>query len=149
MNDFVWTVRVRAEKDQSVSVHARNLAFRVGDPVSFRPTDAHPSALELLLGALAADLIGTFRSVARRRRIHLDSVEMSANGTLHDPLAHIGVVGEDGDPSVKSIHGALYVSADADSDSLQDIWLETLRRSPLNLTLSRAVDLRIRLEITV
>jgi uncharacterized OsmC-like protein len=149
VNEFIWTVRVRADNEQTTTVHARNLAFPVGDPVSFRPTDTHPSALELLLGALAADLIGTFRSAARRRRLPLDSLEMSLNGTLHDPLGHIGVVGEEGDPSVKEIYGALYVSSDAASEALQEVWLETLRRSPLYLTLSRAADLRIRLQITI
>lgn len=149
MSEFVWTVRVRADKDDAVSVHARNLAFRIGDAVSFRPTDNHPSALEVLLGALAADLIGTFRSAARRRRIQLDSVEMSANCTLHDPLAHIGVVGEEGDPSLKAIYGALYVSSDADSGTLEEVWREAICRSPIYLTLSRAVDLRIRLEVTL
>lgn len=149
VNDFIWTVRVRADDDQTVTVHSRNLAFRIGDPVSFRPTDSHPSALEILLGALAADLIGTFRSVARRRRIIVDSVEISANATLNNPLAHIGVVGEEGEPSLKEVQGVLYVSSMSESEILHDVWSETLRRAPIYLTLSRAAELRFRLEITI
>ncbi len=148
MNEFIWTVRVRADKDQTVSVHARNVAFRIGDPVSFRPADNHPCSLEVLMGALAADLIGTLQTTARRSRIFLDSIEMSVNLTLNDALAHVGVVGEDGDPSVKAIHGALYISSDEDPDALQTMWEDSLRRSPIYLTLTRAVDLQIRLEVT-
>jgi uncharacterized OsmC-like protein len=149
VNEFIWTVRVRADSDRTVSVHARNLSFHCGDPVSFRPTDTDPSALELLLGGFAADVVGTFRAVARRRRILLDFVEMSANCTLHDPLAHIGVIGEEGDPSLKEIRGALYVSSDADNETLNDAWQEALRRSPLYRTLSRAADVQIRFEVTI
>ena len=149
MNEFVWTARVRADEEQTVTVHARNLTFRIGAPLSFRPSDTYPSALEHLLAALAADLIGTFRSVARRRRIALDDLEIAVNGTLHDPLAHVGIVGEDGDPSLKAVTGVLFVSSDASPETLHAVWADTLQRSPLYRTLSRAADIQIRFEPTV
>jgi uncharacterized OsmC-like protein len=149
VNEFVWTARVRADEEQTVTVHARNLAFRIGEPLSFRPSDSHASALEHLIAALAADLIGTFRSAARRRRIPLDNIEMSINATLHDPLGYVGVVGEQGDPSLKAVDGVLYVSSDASPEALQAVWADTLSRSPIYRTLSRAAILVIRLKITV
>lgn len=147
MTAFTWTVRVRAADPRTVTVHARNHAFPIGDPLSFRPTDEHPSAIELLLGAFAADLTQTFRTLARKQRLVLDALEFSATCTLHNPLVHVGVIGEEGDPGLERIDGTLYVSADAE-EALTALWEETLRRSPLYNTLSKAAKLSLRLQIT-
>lgn len=148
MNTFPWTVRVRAADPRTVTVHARNHAFPVGDPLSFRPTDEAPSAIELMLGAFAADLTQTFRSLARKQRLVLDALEFSATCTLHNPLVHVGVVGEEGDPSLERIEGTLYVSSDAEEELLTALWQETLRRSPLYTTLHKATALTLRLQLT-
>ena len=148
MTAFTWTVRVRTEARRTVTVHARNHAFPVGDPLSFRPTDDHPSAIELMLGAFAADLTQTFRALARKQRIPLDALEFSASCTLNNPLIHVGVVGEEGHPGVERIEGTLYVSADAEEETLIALWHETLRRSPLYNTLCSAVELSLRLQPT-
>src|SRR5690349_309028 len=130
MTPFVWTVRVRTETPRTTTVFARNNAFTIGDAISFRPTDTVPTALELMLGALCADLISTFRSLASRRRIHLDALEFSANCSLNNALIHVGVHGETGHPGVERIDGVLYVSADASQDELESLWTEALHRSP-------------------
>lgn len=148
VNAFVWTVRVRTEAQRTVTVHTRNHVFSVGDPLSFRPTDDHPSAIELMLGAFAADLTGTFRSLIGARRIPLDALEFSATCTLNNPLVHVGVIGEEGHPGIERIEGTLYVSADADDDTLAELWQESLVRSPLYNTLNRSVELSLRLMTT-
>lgn len=148
MNPFVWTVRVRADMQRAITVHARNHAFPAGESLSFRPTDEHPSALELMLGAIAADLVSTFRTLARKRRIPLDALEFSASCTLHNPLVPLGVLGEEGNPGIARIEGALYVSADAEEEMLQALWEETLQRSPLYNTLCGTVEMALRLRVT-
>ncbi|HZO91295.1 MAG TPA: OsmC family protein [Chthonomonadaceae bacterium] len=149
MNPFLWTVRVRAEAARTVTVHARNHAFPIGDPLSFRPTDEHPSALEMMLGALAADLTATFRTLAHKQRLPLDALEFSASCCLHNPLVALDVVGEEGHPGIARIEGTLYVSADAEAEALEALWQETLRRSPLYNTLSGALELQLRLSPTL
>ena len=148
MNDFVWTVRVRTDAQRAVTVHARNHAISVGDPLSFRATDSHPSAIELMLGAFAADLTATFRFLARKQRINLDALEFSATCTVNNPLKYVGVIGEAGHPGIERIEGTLYVSSDAEAPELEILWSETLVRSPLYNTLSGAVELCLRLQPT-
>lgn len=147
MNAFVWTVRVRTD-GRANSVHARNHAFSIGDPVSYRPTDAVVSALETALGAFAADLAGTFRTLATRRRIFLDALEVAATCRLRNPLVYVGVVGEEGDPGIEAIEATLYVAADAANDEIQSIFEETLQRSPLVNTFQKAATVTVRLCIT-
>ena len=149
MNTFVWTVRVRADAPRTVTVHARNHAFSVGEPLSFRPTDTYPSAIELMLGAFAADLTATFRTFARQQRVTLDAIEFSASCSLNNPLMHIGVFGEEGHPGLERIDGTLYVSSDADEAILAALWKTTLARSPLYNTLCSVVEISLRMQATV
>jgi hypothetical protein len=144
---YTWSVRVRGAGDQTASVYARNHAFRVGAPASFRPRDAHPSAVELLLGALGADLTNGFQAQAARAGITVDALELALSGHLGNALVYLGVVGETGSPAISHIRGTLYVSADADDALVQAAWRTTLARSPLYNTLNAAVALTVELQI--
>lgn len=148
MTPFVWTVRVRTDAPGTTTVFARNNAFCIGDAISFRPTDSTPTALEMMLGALCADITATFRSLAQRRRITLDALEFSANCTLNNPLVHVGVQGESGHPGIERIEGTLYVSANASQLELDSLWDDALNRSPLYNTLVHTVDLQLRMSVT-
>jgi uncharacterized OsmC-like protein len=145
----VWSVRVRAESRHASHVHARNHAFRVGPPLSFEPKDEIPSALEHLLGALAADLLGTLFLYARRRRIPVDAAELVLNAALENPLVHLGVVGEEGSPALEEVSGTLYASIDASADDAEALWEETLRRAPVYQTLARAARIEIRFRVAL
>jgi hypothetical protein len=144
MSDHTWTVRVRTAGDQEVVVHSGKHSIRVGKPVSFQPDEPLLTALELFLAAFAADIVGGFQRVMKARRIPIDAVEFSVNCTLNNPLTHIGVVGEKGNPGVKSLEGTLYVTGDFDDASLNLIWNEVLARSPLACTLAPVMNLRLR-----
>jgi uncharacterized OsmC-like protein len=148
VNDFLWTVRVRADTSRTLTVHARNHAFPAGEALSFRPANDHPSALELMLGAFAADLTATFRSLAAKNRLTLDALEFSATCQLNNPLIHVGVIGETGHPGVERIEATLYVSSDEDESELAALWAATLERSPLYNTLCRSVQLVLRMQPT-
>jgi hypothetical protein len=101
-----------------------------------------------MLGAFAADLTQTFRALARKQRVPLDALEFSATCTLNNPLIHVGVLGETGHPGLECIEGTLYVSADADEETLTALWRETLERSPLYHTLRPTVALYLRFQPT-
>jgi hypothetical protein len=142
-------VRVRTESRKAASVLARNHSFRVGPALSFEPLDELPSALEHLLGALSADLLTTFLTVARQCRVAVDATELVLTCRLENPLVHLGVIGEEGTPAIESIDGVFYVSADAPSDDeLVQAWRQTLSRSPIFTTLNRAARLDIRFQPT-
>jgi hypothetical protein len=154
-NDHTWTVRVErvagpaseTGKSYERRVYARNHSFSVGKQASFEPTDAQPSAVEVLLGALGADVVAGFEAEAARRRVPLDGVEMRLSGRLDNVLTHLGVIGEAGHPGFASIQGTLYVTADADRDALDALWRAALQRSPLVNTLNRSVELSLDLRI--
>jgi uncharacterized OsmC-like protein len=139
--DYVWGARVSWTGEGGATSYARNHAFAVGGQASFREADAHPDAVEYLLGALGGDLISGFASHAARRGIEIDAMEASVSGRLDNPLVFLGVVGESGHSGFRAIACTLYVSADADENILEEIWQTTLERSPLANTLDRCVDL--------
>jgi uncharacterized OsmC-like protein len=143
--DYAWTSRVSWTGEGGATAYARNHAFTVGGQASFREADAHPDAVEYLLGALAGDLISGFASHAARRGVEVDAMEASISGRLDNPLVFLGVVGESGHPGFQTISCTLYVSADADEKDLEEIWETTLARSPLANTLDRCVDLTLTL----
>lgn len=140
---YTWTVRVRGGGGQEATVSARNHSFQVCAPVSFHEADSHPSALEYLLGALGGDLITGFADRASRRGITVDALEIRVSGRLHNPLVYLGVVGETRRAGVETITSTLYVSADADEETLRQIWEELLSRSPLVNTLQEGVALSL------
>ncbi len=143
--NYVWTSRVRWMGEDQATVYTRNHAFTVGGQASFREADPHPDAVEYLLGALGGDLLSGFASHAARRGVEVDAMEASIFGQLNNPLVFLGVVGESGHPGFETISFTLYVSADAEEETLEEIWRTTLARSPLLNTLNRCVALTLNL----
>lgn len=145
------TARVRwsGRDPREATVTARNHAFPVGSPLSFHPADSHPSAVELLLGALGADLVLGFRRAAERRGVSVYALEASVSGLLENPLVALGVVGEEGGPGFAEIACTLYVSAEAEADELEPVWHATLAASPVAHTLLRGGGVLLRLEMAV
>ncbi len=144
--EYTWTSRVSWTGEGWATAYARNHAFTVGGQASFREADAHPDAVEYLLGALGGDLICGFASHATRRGVEVDAMEASIFGRLNNPLVYLGVVGESGHPGFDTISCTLYVSADADEEVLEKVWRTTLARSPLVNTLDRCVGLTLNLQ---
>ncbi len=139
-------MRVRTDSS-GLTASARNHSWRVGEPLSFAPKDELPTAVELAVGALAADLIGGLRRICRLKRIDFERAELSVQWTLDNPLTYIGVVGEEGTPAISTIYGVLYVSC-FEEEALSEAWQETLLRSPLFNTLRKAAVINLRLNVT-
>lgn len=141
--EFPFAVRVRAVSADEAKVYARSQAFGVGPQASLRESDAQPSAVELLLGALGGDLVRGMQVEAQRRGIAIDAMELSLTGRLANPLVQLGVVGETGHPGFETIRGTLFVSADTDEATLETMWQSALARAPVYATLGRACTLAI------
>ena len=146
---YTWTARVRWVGDLESVVYARNHAFTVGQPASFKETDPHPSAIEYLLGALGGDLTNGFQICASQKGIQIDNMELRLSGRLNNALVYLGVIGEQGDPGFAEITGTLYASADADEAALQEIWQTTLARSPIANTLKHSIRISIELKLVM
>ncbi|MCA1596146.1 MAG: OsmC family protein [Chloroflexi bacterium] len=142
-----WSVRALGSRSGGCVVHARNHTFPVGSQASFAPTDTYPSAVEYLLGALAADLLAAFTRQAVRRRIIVDAAEALFSGHLHNPLMVVGVVGESGSPAFEAISGTLYVTTDAEEPDVQEAWHAAIATCPVIHTLRIAVPLDLQLQV--
>ena len=140
---FRWSVRVRANEGMRARAYVRNHALTIGQPASFDTEDEAPSAVEVLLAALASDLAVGFRWRATRSGIRLGELEVSLAARAQNILVFLGIEGETGRPGLERIEGRLFVDADADDARLEQLWRETLAASPLADTLARGVTLAI------
>jgi hypothetical protein len=142
---YEWRLRARASGHRTTTVYCRNFQWAIGQPASFEEKDAHPSAVEAMLGALAADLVTSFATASRRSGLRIDDIEVAARGRLNDPMAILGL--SDGDPSFAAIELKLFASTFDDGDRVRETWNTVVARSPLVRTLERATDLTCKIAI--
>lgn len=148
MQTFQWRLRVTSTEATNSRVSMRKHQFTVGKPIDFDSESGYVSALEHLLGALGAEVVGGLRVFAKRRRFALDHVEAVVDGRLENALAYLEVVGESGYPKLSSVCIKVYVASPHDETSVRRLWAETLERLPLVRTLEQALDLKIELALT-
>lgn len=142
---YEWRLRARSTGHLKSTLYARNFSFEVGQAASFEEKDAHPSALEYLLGALAGSLTTAFASDCAREQLEVDDIEMTLSCTLNNVLAHMGL--EEGDPSVRKIECKCFASTFDDEERVRAVWLKTVARSPIAATLQKSVELQLKLAI--
>jgi TusA-related sulfurtransferase/uncharacterized OsmC-like protein len=143
---YSWTVRVQGEKDLSAKVHARNHTFIVGQPADFAAKVNAPSAIDYFISSLATCIVVGFKAQASRRNVEIDHLEVSLKGGLENVLYHLELE-EEGSPKVNRITGTFYVSSPDDEDILNEIWDNTLIRSPIYQTLKDTMKIDIKLSI--
>jgi uncharacterized OsmC-like protein len=141
MEDTRWTLRVTAVNPFGSTVHARKHSFAAGAPVSFDAEYGAITALEYVLGAVGADLVGGIQTVARRRRVEIDNIEAVVHGVLHNPMVYLRAVGEVGDAGIRAIEARVYISSLDDEARVRAVWTEVLETSPIANTLTKAVKL--------
>jgi hypothetical protein len=94
-------------------------------------------------------VVGGFQLLAARRRLAVDDVEARAEAAIANPLAHLGVIGEDGEPRVSRLTLRAYISTFEPQEAIAAVWDEALRRSPLVNTLGRAAELDINFQLVL
>jgi uncharacterized OsmC-like protein/TusA-related sulfurtransferase len=139
---FSWSARVRWSEGMQAKVFIRNHSFNVGQPASFDTQDPAPSAIEYLLAAVGGCLTVGFQWRASRRGITVRNLEVSLQAKADNILVFLGLE-EHGHPGMQTIDGRLYVDADGDDAVLQELWQETLTRSPLTQSLTRQVPVQV------
>ncbi len=143
--DYEWRVRTRVSGPLESTVYCRNFSFKVGQPASFEERDRHPAALELLLGALGGAIAGAYATDCARAGLDVDDVEVTVRAKLANVLAHLGL--ESGDPSLSSVVVKCFASSFDSEVQLQQVFQETLTRSPLVATLAKAVKIEAKLVV--
>jgi len=140
-------LRALREPDGLVRVVTGNVTLAVEGALPLDEKSAHPSALDLFVGALAADLLTALDREATRAGTALHEAELRLTARLDNPLVALGVVGESGSAGVAGIAGALAVSTDSSEGELRALWERALLRSPVHVTLSRTTPIRIDLRL--
>ena len=140
---FAWNVRVRSTGGLEARAYVRNHSFTIGQPASFEMSDPAPSAIEILLASLGGCLAVGFRWRASRRGITISDLEVSLRASSDDILVFLGLHDE-GSPGLRSVEGTCYVDAEADLDVIEDLWAETVRRSPVARSLLGKVPIEIK-----
>lgn len=143
---YQWTVRVQEEEGLKAKIHSRNHTFFAGQPADFSPKVEAPSAIDYLLSALASCLTVGFKSHASRNKVTIDAMELTLKGKLNNVLYHMGI-SDEGNPSVKEIHGTFYITSPNEEDELERIWRLTLERSPMYQTLKKSTLVNIKFAI--
>lgn len=143
--EYEWRVRTRSTGHQKSTVYCRNFSWNIGQPISFEEKDEYPCSIEAFLGALGGALASGFATKCSREGLDIDDIEVTVRGKLINVLAHVGV--EEGDPSFSSIEVKCFASTMDDESKVRKVWEQTVQRSPLAATLSKALQLNIKLMV--
>ena len=141
------TLRALARPDGHVRLVTRNLAFDAEKQVGLDPGATHPAALDLLVGALAADLLGGLLRAATRAGVSVHDAELRLEARLDNPLVALGVVGESGSPALASVHGTLFAGCDADEARMRELWDHACAHAAVLATLRRSASIHITLRL--
>lgn len=148
MDGFDLTLRVVASDRDGVRVTTRGVQLSIGRPVEFDSEAAEPSALECALAALGAEILGGFKTFARRRRLVLDAVEAVVKARLEAPLVYLEVIGERGTPRISKVVVRVYVSSPEPPDLIDRAFHDAVAVLPFAGTLRTATDLTTELVLT-
>ena len=142
-----WDLKVSSKGGWPVAVQARRHRFLAGVPVQFDDKYEHVTALEYVLGGVAADLVGTLQYLAVRQRVPLSSVEAVVSGSLRNPAQYVDMVGDADEAGMERFVMTVYVQSTAADTALQNLWRRALEVSPMARTLAEAVQLELSLKI--
>jgi hypothetical protein len=143
MGEHRFTVRVTAPARGVARVHARKHSLEAGAPVSFDAEHPRLTALELLAGALGAEIAGGLRQFGAKRRLEIDDVEVVTHVELADPMVWLRAVDHRGDPRLGAVEVKAYIGSLEDERAVKALWDEVLERSPIVSTLRGAVPMTI------
>ena len=142
---YVWRLRTRSTGHQQATVYCRNFSWVLGQAASIEEKDAHPSAVEALLGALGGSLATSYATEAARAGLEVDDIELTVTGRLHNVLAHLGL--EEGDPSFAEIEVKCYASTMDDEALARQAFETVVARSPIAATLAKAASLNVKFSV--
>lgn len=142
-------IRFAASRKSAGTAYIRQRQLELGDPLSFDENYPGITALEAFGSAVAADIVNGLHLRAGKQRLDIQQIETVVKVWLQNPLAFIDVVGEEGDPRIESVRLDLYVNTLEPEASVRKLLDETLKHSPLHLTLQNAIAFDVNLQIVI
>jgi hypothetical protein len=145
----VCQLRVASTSAGVAAAYIRRRRFEFGLPLTFDDHYEQISALEAFTGAFAAEIINGLRRRADKRRRELSQVEGVVKVWLENPLTYLEVIGEEGSPAIKRLRLQLFVNTLESEPVVRGLLDETLKRSPLYLTLLKASEVQVNFQIAI
>jgi uncharacterized OsmC-like protein len=135
-----WSARVAwLGEGFSLKSYVRNHSFLISEPSELGGPDTSPNPVEYILSALGACYAIGFIFNATKRGVRIRNLEVSLEGEIDNILVFLGLSSQ-GSPGYKRIVAKAYVDAEANETTIREIWEETVRTSPVGLTLSKPVE---------
>jgi len=126
--------------------YVRNHVFLVDEPAHLAGEDESPNSMEYVLGAYGACLATGFVLNASQKGIHIHNLEVAVDSTQNNVFTFLGLA-TDGHPGFDTINAKLFVQADADEETIKQIWAHTVNTSPVHNSLTRTVTIKPEVEI--
>lgn len=145
MKPMTVGLRVTTGGRGQARVSVRRHQFVVGRPIDFDAESSTVMALEYVLGALGAEVVGGLHEFAGRRRLMLDNVEALVQGEIEDPLVYLDVIGESGRPRIGRVDIKVYVASPETGQIVRQLFEDVLTKLPLVGTFRGVVHLDIQL----
>ncbi len=98
-----------------------------------------PTSVEYVLGALGACVVVGFVFLATLRGVNIHDLEVALEGEI-DNMNVFLALSDEGHSGFRRISLTAYVRADADEDTIKQLFDEAVRRSPIVNTLIHSVE---------
>lgn len=131
-----WKARVVWQTGFNTKSYMRTHVVEMDEPDGLDATDAAASAHEQVLSAVGSCMSVGFILNATKRGIKVYDLEITLEGNFENILKWAGHSAT-GNPGYPEIKAKLYVSADADEDTLRKIWGIAVDGSPVTQTVAR------------
>ena len=140
--------RVRWVSGLKFKAFVRNHVFLVDEPTHLTGEDESPNSVEYVLGAYGACLTTGFVWNATRQGITIRNLEVVLESTQDNVFTFLGIDPEgQGHSGLDEITVKLFVQAEADEETIQEIWDHTLKTSPVGNSLTRNVKIKPAVEV--
>ena len=140
-----WKSRIVWQDGFRAKAYMRNHMVEMDEPADLTATDLAASAHEQLLSAVGSCMTVGFVLNATKRGIKIHDLEIAIDGYFDNIRKWAGV--DDGNPGYGSITAKVFVRADADEDTLREIWKLAVEGSPVTQSVMRETKVNAEFEM--
>lgn len=140
-----WRSRVVWQGGFKAKAHTRTHTVEFDEPADLDTKDTAASAHEHVLSAVGSCMTVGFVLNATRRGVKIHNLEIALEGNFDNFLKWAGL-DEEGNPGYGGIKAKVYVKADADEQTLRDIWKKAVEGSPVTSSVARATPITTEFE---
>ena len=141
-----WRSRVQWQGGLKAKAYMRSHVASFDEPEGLGATDSAASAHEHILSAVGACMMTGFIFQATRRGIKVHDCEIALEGSFGSIKNWAGL-SDESTPGYPEIKAKMYVKADADKSTLDDLWNEAWKRSVVTQTVARGAKITPELEV--